>query len=578
MTHTPTRAELQAELLNFAERAQFARERIMITGRIDLSGDVTMTGAPDGKSWVRSAPDSRDETAVWKAWTGANDWVRVRPNAQGELEIVGPAFSTGSVAGGNGFESGGIPPLNGLKNRAEWYEHNVRPFRLERALEGGLYVRIRTYNALGMPDTVYLCTVPGAAGKQAWCLIYFDPRTRIFGQITGSLHEAAEYLTEDLIYSECPLPVGLYPIGAVRLANGQTEIANTDFGNFKMLWGDKLPLCNYAAAAAPTTGDDSVDGYSVGSWWFDTTNDRAYVCIDPTASAAIWANTQAGGAVEVQSNSVTVESATTLFNFGPEFVIGNPASGEVTVSAPTGGATLWAEVLIYDKTLAAAGTFDTNTADDSGRTGIGGYTDLRAQIVGKSSTAAEQYLRPVFNADTTVTNYKTQMMYATGTGGGNVSRYYFNSNTVMGVAMSTSGKMSVIEMTIRGYSNTSDYKMARFTEARLSAATVWETTQPVFWLNTAAITRLQFSVDSVTNFATGARLQVWGRKEVSVGMPTLSNMAVAGALPTAAELNAEFPGAVNGFAAYINDSGADTDFFHVWRQGGNWIAVEGTKL
>jgi len=50
-------------------------------------------------------------------------------------------------------------------------------------------------------------------------------------------------------------------------------------------------LSNLAATAAPAVGDDSADGYSVGSSWFDTTNDDAYVCLDASAGAAVWKKT-----------------------------------------------------------------------------------------------------------------------------------------------------------------------------------------------------------------------------------------------------------------------------------------------
>jgi hypothetical protein len=45
---------------------------------------------------------------------------------------------------------------------------------------------------------------------------------------------------------------------------------------------------NYAATGAPGVGDDSADGYRVGSLWVDTTNDLAYTCVDETVNAAVW--------------------------------------------------------------------------------------------------------------------------------------------------------------------------------------------------------------------------------------------------------------------------------------------------
>lgn len=45
---------------------------------------------------------------------------------------------------------------------------------------------------------------------------------------------------------------------------------------------------NRSATTAPTAGDDSVDGYSVGSLWIDVTNNIVYKCIDATATSAIW--------------------------------------------------------------------------------------------------------------------------------------------------------------------------------------------------------------------------------------------------------------------------------------------------
>ncbi|WP_309381973.1 hypothetical protein [Cerasicoccus frondis] len=47
-------------------------------------------------------------------------------------------------------------------------------------------------------------------------------------------------------------------------------------------------LNNFTATSDPTAGDDSGDGYSVGSLWVNTTSDTGFVCLDNSASAAIW--------------------------------------------------------------------------------------------------------------------------------------------------------------------------------------------------------------------------------------------------------------------------------------------------
>ncbi len=50
----------------------------------------------------------------------------------------------------------------------------------------------------------------------------------------------------------------------------------------------QLPLSTFNKTVAPTATDDSAAGYAVGSRWLDTTNNKVYVCIDSTATAAIW--------------------------------------------------------------------------------------------------------------------------------------------------------------------------------------------------------------------------------------------------------------------------------------------------
>jgi hypothetical protein len=57
----------------------------------------------------------------------------------------------------------------------------------------------------------------------------------------------------------------------------------------------RIAKANTSATTAPTTGDDTDDGYSVGSWWTDVTADEVYACVDATASAAVWLQTTLNG-------------------------------------------------------------------------------------------------------------------------------------------------------------------------------------------------------------------------------------------------------------------------------------------
>lgn len=78
------------------------------------------------------------------------------------------------------------------------------------------------------------------------------------------------------------------------MGNNFTDIAVTDPVTAATI-NDRLDeldaaikINNYAATAAPTINDDEGDGYSVGSRWFDTTSNRIWECIDPSAGAAVW--------------------------------------------------------------------------------------------------------------------------------------------------------------------------------------------------------------------------------------------------------------------------------------------------
>jgi len=75
--------------------------------------------------------------------------------------------------------------------------------------------------------------------------------------------------------------------------------------------GNYAPVkINRAATAAPTVNDDTTQDYSVGSRWYDTTNDRAYTCLDATTGAAVWREISVVAAAVAAAGAVMLSAYT----------------------------------------------------------------------------------------------------------------------------------------------------------------------------------------------------------------------------------------------------------------------------
>ena len=59
---------------------------------------------------------------------------------------------------------------------------------------------------------------------------------------------------------------------------------------------------NVSANSAPINTDDSNSGYSVGSRWIDTTNNKAYICLDTSPGAAVWEEITDDDSNKVETN------------------------------------------------------------------------------------------------------------------------------------------------------------------------------------------------------------------------------------------------------------------------------------
>jgi hypothetical protein len=116
-------------------------------------------------------------------------------------------------------------------------------------------------------------------------------------------------------------------------------------------------LHNLTATAAPTTGDDSGDGYAVGSRWIDVSANKEYVCLDASVGAAVWTET-------TQSGGGTVDRSINMFRITTESgvpVSTSDRTAQTTIYAcpAAGGATEEAQISLLGTDDATWETHDT---------------------------------------------------------------------------------------------------------------------------------------------------------------------------------------------------------------------------
>lgn len=89
------------------------------------------------------------------------------------------------------------------------------------------------------------------------------------------------------------------------------------------------------ATTAPTTSDDTEDGYTPGSLWVDVSNFVAYICLDATANSAVWQRYQPYDAELVALASVTsaADKVPYFTGSGAAAVADFPAYGRLIASS-----------------------------------------------------------------------------------------------------------------------------------------------------------------------------------------------------------------------------------------------------
>jgi len=144
---------------------------------------------------------------------------------------------------------------------------------------------------------------------------------------------------------------------------------------------DNTPLNNFSATTDPGVGDDSADGYSVGSRWINTTANKAYTCLDATAGAAVWQELGAGGGGGVLNKYDAAIDPTANDDSGDGYSVGSTWINVTDDNAfvcldATAGAAVWEKIsglpAHLAETVYKVGTFTRDISLPSGNQSITG--------------------------------------------------------------------------------------------------------------------------------------------------------------------------------------------------------------
>lgn len=162
---------------------------------------------------------------------------------------------------------------------------------------------------------------------------------------------------------------------------------------------------------APSVNDDAGDGFSVGSIWTDTTNDKSYICSDSTVGSAVWQQFSGGGTgvSDGDKGDVTVSSSGTIWTIDNDAVtyakIQNVSTGSRLLGRSSGAGAGDIEEL----TLAQALGFFGNAVGNIIHYGNSGW---QALALGSNNQ--------IFVADTSVgAKWQTQLSSSANLPGGN---------------------------------------------------------------------------------------------------------------------------------------------------------------
>lgn len=136
--------------------------------------------------------------------------------------------------------------------------------------------------------------------------------------------------------------------------------------------------CNFFATAAPTSGDDELDGWAVGSFWFDISGGSAYVCLDATASTASWIDITSSTSGDVVGPASSTDEAVVRWNSTTGKLLQDSANGPFVADA--GHQTMVGRML-EDQGADVASANDLTLGADGNTFEITGTTQINALTI-----------------------------------------------------------------------------------------------------------------------------------------------------------------------------------------------------
>lgn len=254
--------------------------RVATTANITLSGLQTIDGVAlvENDRVLVKDQSTPSENGIYLAATSG--WVRAK-DFDGALDVVSNTLvkvTSGTVGDGNIFQLTTPDPITvgttnltfevltllSITSPGEWLDLGLAVTYVSTTQftvpgdQTSTYQVNRRARVTATGDTFSMITVSTYDGGNDWTLV--------------TLEDAVLTMT----------------VTAVAVGFVSADDSSVDVRGIESTTEYAYKVHNLAATTAPVAGDDSGDGYSVGSIWIDTTADLAYVCLDATATAAVW--------------------------------------------------------------------------------------------------------------------------------------------------------------------------------------------------------------------------------------------------------------------------------------------------